>query len=154
MSFKTAIKRSKLSAPMAYLEKQLDISSLVKKGIDCLDYGCGYGFDAQYLSMNKYDPHYYPEKPLGKFNIITNIYVLNVLETTTEANDVITNIQHLLHDDGVAYITVRRDKFKTGKTTKGFQRYVTLSIPTFYLKKGAFEIYKISKNDLINVTFS
>jgi len=67
-SYLTAIKRKKLSAPMAWLKQK----GLLKKGF--LDYGCGRGSDADLIAdpscmVSKYDPHYFPVKPKGKFDL-------------------------------------------------------------------------------------
>lgn len=157
-SHKTAIKRKKLSAPMKYLldNKYLELENNYYQ----LDYGCGHGFDADYLGMDKYDPYYYPEgkvkmipgflysTPIQKhYNLITCNYVLNVLETKKDATKVIEDIQSHLKVGGVAYLTVRRDSFQSGKTSKGYQWHVDLDLPSVYKRSGGFEIYKLTKLD-------
>lgn len=136
----TAIKRNKISAPMTYLATNGFFNSYL-----CLDYGCGRGFDADAFGFEKYDPHYFPQRPTKSYDIITCNYVLNVVEET-EADKIIADIRSLLNTGGVAYVTVRRDVKKDGLTSRGtFQRNVVLSLPTVAEKKGQFCIYKLTK---------
>lgn len=83
-----------------------------------LDFGCGQGFDAYYYDMEMYDPHYYPDKPEGRYNIITCHYVLNVIPGCLDRRSVLTIIDSLLVKNGHAYITVRADKKALIGTTK------------------------------------
>ena len=39
-------------------------------GKNVLDYGCGYGFDAEYYNWDKYDPYYFDYKII---QIFTNV---------------------------------------------------------------------------------
>jgi 2-polyprenyl-3-methyl-5-hydroxy-6-metoxy-1,4-benzoquinol methylase len=124
----TAITRKKLSQPTRYL---LDNNLLDGR---ILDFGCGKGFDTDFLTekgfdITGYDPYFRPEKPTGQFNTIICNYVLNVL-SENEANKVIDEIKSLLVHGGFAYITVRRDINKEGHTKRGtFQRIVKLNLP-------------------------
>jgi hypothetical protein len=138
-SYKTAIVRSNLSSPMKVLEDR----GLLAPPI--LDYGCGRGFDADYLEIEKYDPHYFPAFPARTFDTITCNYVLNVLQKGCE-NSILGSIKSLLKPGGIAYITVRRDIKQEGFTNKGtFQRNVILDLPVEYEKKGAYCIYRMEK---------
>ena len=74
-SHKTAITRTKMSAPVKFLKGQGLLQGRT------LDYGCGKGFDADVLQCSKYDPHFSPELPKGKFDTIICNYVLNVIES-------------------------------------------------------------------------
>lgn len=119
----TAIRRNKLSFPMAELQKR----GLLKGRI--LDYGCGRGDDAEALNLDKFDPHYFPDTPKGVYSTITCIYVLNVIPAL-EANEVIGRMIKLLSPNGKMYIAVRRD-LKTSRTSKRgtLQRIIKLDLP-------------------------
>ena len=134
----TAITRKTLSAPMHYLFRH----ALIQPG---LDYGCGKGTDATILGLEKYDPYYFPCRNfLYNFNLITCIYVLNVL-LPAEQVKVAKNIEYLLAPHGVAYFAVRRDVKQDGLTTKGtYQCNVVLDLPKLVENKN-FCIYKMEK---------
>jgi len=120
---KTAISRKSPSVPMRYIAKLNLLSGRT------LDFGCGKGFDAKYFKMEAYDPYFKPEKPTGKFDTITCNYVLNVVDKEKE-KEILSQIKSLLSDQGIAYITVRRDIKKEGFTSKGtYQRNVILDLP-------------------------
>tara|TARA_R110000868_G_scaffold85916_2_gene241314 strand:- start:269 stop:694 length:426 start_codon:yes stop_codon:yes gene_type:complete len=136
----TAISRNKASAPMTYLAAGGFFNSH-----SILDYGCGRGFDADAFGLVKFDPHYFPQEPEGKFDIITCNYVLNV-RLPSQQNEVIAKIHSLLAVNGVAYITVRRDVKNEGFTSRGtYQCNVVLDLPVVVEKKGQFCIYKLTK---------
>ncbi|TNF28709.1 MAG: DNA phosphorothioation-associated putative methyltransferase, partial [Deltaproteobacteria bacterium] len=83
---RTAIKRYKLSRPLALL---LD-HQLLESSNTFLDYGCGHGHDIDLLkknrfkNLNKYDPHFCPENPLIESEVVNLGYVLNVIEDPKE----------------------------------------------------------------------
>lgn len=134
--WKTAIKRTKPSRPMAWLSKN---SLLVGR---VLDFGCGQGFDASHFNLEKYDPKWSPNLPEGRFDTITCNYVLNVIESQRE-REVIDQITSLLNPGGIAYITVRRDVKRDGFTKRGtYQRMVTLNAEVIVENNG-FCIYKL-----------
>jgi 2-polyprenyl-3-methyl-5-hydroxy-6-metoxy-1,4-benzoquinol methylase len=127
-AYRTARARSKPSVP---------ITRLAKDGLldgRCLDYGCGKSPDAEVYDMKKFDPHFSPEMPKGKFDTITCTYVLNVIESETERFKVLLDIQSRLTPTGIAYITVRNDiKSLNGKTSTGtWQGKITLNLPIQY----------------------
>jgi 2-polyprenyl-3-methyl-5-hydroxy-6-metoxy-1,4-benzoquinol methylase len=124
LSHKTAIRRKLHSAPSHYLAQR----NLLKGR--CLDFGCGHGKDAEILDLERYDPHFFPTKPKGKFDTILCTYVLNVVPKDQEAV-ILKRIKALLsRPHGKAYITVRRDVKKDHLTSKGtLQRRVRLKLP-------------------------
>ena len=139
VAYKTAITRSKISAPMKWLNENGLING------KCLDFGCGKGFDADLLNIDKYDPHYYPDGTLKRYDVITCTYVLNVLEDFDQII-VLNEIKKLLRPNGVAYITVRRDIKKEGYTKKGtYQCNVVLDLPTINKKSRGYETYILNK---------
>jgi diadenosine tetraphosphate (Ap4A) HIT family hydrolase len=97
---------------------------------DTLDYGCGLGSDVSLLkekgiNITGYDPHYFPNKPTGKYDTIICFYVLNVL-MQEEQTDVIMEISALLKPNGKAYFAVRRDI-----TYEGFRTHKIHQKPTY-----------------------
>ena len=145
----TAITRKNPSVPMRNLNKL----GLLENGRK-LDYGCGRGFDADFFHMDRFDPHYSPATPTKKYDTITCNYVLNVVNKDQGAR-ILQKIEDLLKDGGTAYITVRRDIKKEGKTSKGtYQRNVFLDLPilketstycTYFMKQ---QVVKVSYDDL------
>ena len=133
----TAITRNTISRPLA----ELFMKGLLPEDKSTLDFGCGKGFDAEQLKLDMYDPYFYPEYPNKKYDIITCNYVLNVL-TATDVVQVLKEIRELLNDNGVAYITVRRDIKTEGITKRGtLQRNVVLNLPKVK-ETSAYCIYK------------
>jgi ATP adenylyltransferase len=140
-SARTAITRSKLSAPAAHLLEQ---------GLLCgriLDYGCGRGDLARFLDGDilQWDPHHFPEMPKGKFDVVTMIYVLNVLDPDMRG-EVFEHAKSFVKRNGSLYIAVRRDLKTQGKTSVGtFQYNVTLDLPSIVNRAGGFQLYEWSR---------
>ena len=134
----TAPRRNKPSRPARLLHK------LAKGRI--LDFGCGFGFDANHFGWEKYDKHYFPKLPTGKFDTIFCHYVLNVIDSEEKRLLVLNRIKQLLAKNGKAYITVRRDKkCLTGYRPRGtFQCYVMLNLPVIK-ENSEFCIYLMKK---------
>jgi 2-polyprenyl-3-methyl-5-hydroxy-6-metoxy-1,4-benzoquinol methylase len=110
-SYKTAIGRPYASLPVRIYMQQRYNNASSKQTI--LDYGCGRGTDAYYLSANanvvKYDPHYHPSSEWTKhtYDTIFLTYVLNVLETQREMVEAIENCLSVLKPGGQLIITSR-----------------------------------------------
>jgi len=130
----TAIARKTLSVPARRLRE----ANLVKGRV--LDYGCGKGQDAKGLRCDKYDPHYAPSKPRGKYDTILCSYVLNVLDTPERAK-VLADIRKLLKKGGRAYITVRRDASHFRGLT--WQHLVELDLPVVW-QTNSYCVYKMT----------
>ena len=145
-SYKTAISRSGPSAPLRFVESSFKTNDMI------LDYGCGKGADTEYLrgkgySVDAYDPHYSNidlSKKESFYDVIICNYVLNVLGIEEE-DSLISDIKSKLKPNGKAYISVRRDSFSEGYSSRGYQRVVRLNGYPSYEKKGAYEIYFVSK---------
>ncbi len=145
-SYKTAISRSGPSAPLRFVESNFKSSDLI------LDYGCGKGADTEYLRgkgyyVDSYDPYYSNIDLSDKdsfYDVIICNYVLNVLEIDQEAS-LISDIKSKLKPGGRAYVSVRRDSFSEGHSSRGYQRVVNLNGYPSYEKKGCYEIYFVSK---------
>ena len=116
----TAISRQSMSRPMA---KMLKASMFDNKRV--LDYGCGKGFDVEQLKslgfdITGYEPFAsdkYLQVPSGKFDIITNNYVLNVIENPEERKELIEKMKKM---SKVVVITVRSDKKSIKNTWKKY----------------------------------
>jgi diadenosine tetraphosphate (Ap4A) HIT family hydrolase len=120
----TAKERNTLSFPARILLERKLLQG------DTLDYGCGLGSDVSLLkekgiNITGYDPHYFPQKPVGKYDTIICFYVLNVL-MQEEQTDVIMEISALLKPNGKAYFAVRRDI-----TYEGFRTHKIHQKPTY-----------------------
>ena len=137
-----AMKRKNPSKAATVLQELNVISDNV------LDYGCGYGFDADYFGWEKYDPHYFDDYPTKQFDTIVCNYVMNVVSSRTR-QEIIENIKELLTEDGKAYLTAPRN-IPVGGKYSGYQRrpqnYVTLSLNSIYCDKN-IEIYELNKYD-------
>lgn len=86
-----------------------------------LDFGCGFGKDVAFLKgkqidIEGFDPYYFPDYPMGKFDTILCFYVLNVL-FPEEQKQVLMEVSNLLKPTGKAYFVVRRDIYKDGFRT-------------------------------------
>ena len=135
----TAKERKTPSAPMRYLADRGLLSG------HTLDYGCGRGFDAEYYKTHRYDPYYFPIPIFdNSYDTITCHYVLNVVDKKEE-KEILLNINKLLKESGVAYLTVRRNIEKEGFTSKGtYQRNVILDLPIL-VSNARFCIYIMKK---------
>ena len=120
----TAKERTSISFPTRWLKQ----NNLLKGEI--LDFGCGFGFDADELqkegySIVGYDNFYRPEYPTKRFDTIICNYVLNVLEPKEQA-EVLMEVSELLKPTGTAYFTVRRDL-----KSEGFRIHYVHKQPTY-----------------------
>lgn len=134
----SAIKRTKVSVPMRMIMEE-DILDDLLDG-EWLDYGSGYGFDADEFNMDKYDPVHGPEslQDNKKYDVITCNYVLNVIEDPDLRHCVVEDIKSLLAPGGKALISVRRDKCQFSDQ----QYWVELDLPTLK-RTSTCEIYLI-----------
>ena len=144
MSWMTAIKRKRLSAPIRYL---IMIGAL-QDAHTMLDYGCGRGWDADNLGMDKYDPHWFDDETCftKTYDVITCTYVLNTIPLGDKRDSVVRRILSMLNVGGVAYITVRRDIKNVGFTKRGtYQCNAFVPNAELIRETSAFAIYKITK---------
>jgi len=148
-SHKTAIRRNKASAPLSRLHGL----GLLRGRI--LDYGCGHGGDVRYMKLHDmdvcgYDPYWSPDLPIGSYDTITCTYVLNVVDVEEE-KAVIERTRQLLSPGGKVFFSVRRDlkgfrnPYIGCVTSRGMQRYVDLSLPVTWEKRGSYCIYSLPK---------
>lgn len=140
----TAISRKKPSVPMRWLADHRLLRGR------CLDYGCGRGFDATWFNFQAlYDPYYAPDRPKGRFDTVTCHFVLNVIPSRFERLRVLKDIQSYLAENGIAYITIRRDVEREGWTSRGtYQENVRLDLPILY-ENSKFAIYKLTRRSTV-----
>lgn len=121
-----------------------------------LDFGCGFGVDVRELQrrgiqIEGYDRFHAPTYPVGQFDTILCLYVLNVL-LPEEQGAVLQTVRNLLAPGGTAYFAVRRDVryqgFRMhrlhGKRT--YQCDVHLDLPSL-LCNAYCEIYALKASD-------
>lgn len=137
-----AMARTRPSAPARWLHAQ---GLLVGR---CLDYGSGRGKDAEVFKMDAYDPFFEPVAPDGPYDTILCTYVLNVLPEYAAMPGrprmdgvIVRALRNLLTQDGVAYVTVRRD---VGCTET--QRHVELDLPIIRELSGRYVTYEVNKD--------
>jgi ATP adenylyltransferase len=141
-SYNTAISRKKASVPLRYLEGKGHLKGAV------LDYGCGKSADFNHLKAagyvaEAYDPHWRPTDLTGMdFDTVLCTYVLNVVSAEVE-DEILSSIKSLLRKGGQAFITVRRDVKKDGKTSRGYQRNVSLGL-SVVKENSDYCIYSLS----------
>jgi hypothetical protein len=132
-----AVRRETVSKTARFLEERRLLRGRV------LDYGCGFGFDADHFGWEAYDPHYRQKLPEGLFDTIVCNHVANML-TRDSRRELFCAIQALLAPQGKAYVSVSRKIPRAGKVAlrKRIQNYVVLTLPSLY-RDGELEIYRL-----------
>jgi ATP adenylyltransferase len=135
-----AIKRDKPSKAATIIVK----AELAKGRV--LDFGCGFGFDADHYSWESYDPFYQPKLPQGPFDTIMCTLVISALSRNNRTK-VINNVRELLADDGFAYFAVARDLPRGGKLgiNHSLQNYIVLTLPSVFAD-DTLEIYQMDNH--------
>lgn len=108
-----------------------------------MDYGCGFGFDADHFGWEAYDPHYRQKRPEGLFDTLVCNHVANML-TRASRQDLFRAIRALLAPEGKAYMSVSRKIPRVGKFAmrKRIQNYVVLTLPSLFCD-NELEIYRL-----------
>jgi SAM-dependent methyltransferase len=132
-----AIRRETVSQTARFLDEHRLLRGRV------LDYGCGFGFDADHYGWEAYDPHYRQKLPDGLFDTIVCNHVANML-TRDSREGLFRAILALLAPEGRAYVSVSRKVPKKGKIAlrKRIQNYVVLTLPSLF-RDEEFEIYRL-----------
>ena len=108
-----------------------------------LDYGCGFGFDADHFGWEAYDPQYRQKLPDGLFDTVVCNHVANML-TRDSRQELFRTLRALLAPNGKAYVSVSRRIPKAGKLAlrMRIQNYVVLTLPSLF-RDGELEIYRL-----------
>jgi hypothetical protein len=132
-----AIRRETVSKTARFLDEHRLLRGRV------LDYGCGFGFDADHYGWEAYDPHYRQKLPDGLFDTIVCNHVANML-TRESRQGLFRAILALLTAEGKAYVSVSRKIHRTGKIAlrKRVQNYVVLTLPSLF-RDEELEIYRL-----------
>ena len=115
-----------------------------------LDFGCGFGLDAETFGWDGYDPLYRPRDPTGPYDTIVCTLVLNVLSRGNRAK-ALRRIQDLLAPNGRAYLAVARNIPCTGKlgVRHCVQSYVVLLLRVVH-EDADLAIYELRKDDIVD----
>lgn len=138
-----AVRRTTVSAGASWLSD----NGLVRGRV--LDYGCGFGLDAERFRWEAFDPYYRQQSPVGTFDTIICNHVLNMLTRGSRAL-AIDKIQGLLSDGGNAWLIVPRNIPISGKVAmrKRIQNFVVLELPSAYADHK-LEIYRLSRESKV-----
>jgi hypothetical protein len=125
--FGGAVRRATVSKTAHFLNEHRLLRGRV------LDYGCGFGFDADHFRWEAYDPHYRQKFPNGLFNTIVCNHVANML-TRHSRQELFRALQALLAPMGMAYVSVSRKISVVGKIAmrKRIQNHVVLTLPSLF----------------------
>ena len=96
---RAAITRNKLSRPVR-LALEADLFS---PQMSFFDYGCGHGADVKIMAENGYqssgwDPHYSPDTPKNKADVVNLGYIINVIENMAERREALIQAWSLTLD--------------------------------------------------------
>lgn len=130
----TALSRQSMSAPVSLMHRL----RLFDGEVTFFDYGCGRGDDVAALrgagiSAKGWDPHYAPDQPLTRAQIVNIGFVINVIEDPVERRDALRQAFALAdHALCVAAMLAAEDSVKGRPYADGvltnrgtFQRYYT-----------------------------
>ena len=132
-----AIRRETVSKTACFLDERRLLRGRV------LDYGCGFGFDADHFGWEAYDPHYRQTLPEGLFDTVVCNHVANML-TRESRQGLFRAILALLAPEGKAYVSVSREIPRAGKIAlrKRIQNYVVLTLTSLF-RDDELEIYRL-----------
>ena len=109
-----------------------------------IDYGCGFGKDAETFNWDKYDPYYHDVRSTDKYDTVLCTYVLSAVSRNVRT-EIMEKINELLRDDdSVAYLTVPRNIPVEGKLS-GYERRPQ----SYVVFKGLEIIHEVGKEYVI-----
>jgi DNA phosphorothioation-associated putative methyltransferase len=108
---RTAIARAKQSKPIEFLVANVALDPAAR----ILDFGCGHGADVRWLrtcgfDATGYDAHEefgFSLAPSGCFDLVTMIYVVNILPSVAERMDAVNRAWAFVKPGGLMYIVSR-----------------------------------------------
>ena len=152
----TAIRRKKLSRPARFF-----LTGHIAPDHSILDYGCGLGFDVSHYThegheATGYDPLHNPITLTGEFDVVTLVFVLNVIPSVKERQAVMEKCIGYATDKVLVAVRSKKeiaacsskwkpykDGFITGK--RSFQRgYTGTELEEFLQPYGDVKIVKDS----------
>lgn len=133
-----------------------------------LDFGCGHGADvayyrAQRLAADGYDPHTpygWHDPPTGQYDIVTLVFVLNVVPKLEQRVDILRDVYHLLGSGGKVAVATRSseaiarevakknwqpfgDGYLSDPRKRTFQRGMDRSEIEAYLQEAGFRVLQL-----------
>ena len=123
-SYNTAISRKTWSVPGRWLYEEFFKKNKIPLG-SMLDFGAGRSKDSEYWSKatgadaQAYDKFYQPSRPDRKFELVTVIFVLNVVETDEERIVILNDAMQYVMPDGYIFIATRSKKDIANAVKKG-----------------------------------
>lgn len=158
----TAIHRRSISSPLKCI---LKMDKLPKDSL-ILDYGCGYGYDLNYLNSSgfkavgydKYIKDFSSDNyQSSTYDIINCFYVLNVIPTEEERITLLQDLIKLLKNTGKIYIAVRSiEEFNKSKNVNytPYNDGIITSKSTFQKYFTKEYLHDLIHNNFKNVTFT
>lgn len=139
-----AIRRETVSKTALFLDEHRLLRGRI------LDYGCGFGLDADHFGWEAFDPYYRQKPPEGRFDTIVCNHVANMLTRDSRQN-LFRAIQVLLAFQCKAYISVSRKVPRVGKIAmrKRIQNYVVLTLPSVFYD-DELEIYRLEADSVFD----
>lgn len=119
-----------------------------------LDFGCGYGLDADTFGWDKYDPYYFPttidiKEAVGQYDTVVCTYVISAVSESVAESIVEEILTILKKPEGIAYFIVPRNLPKEGKLS-GYSRRPQsnvvmrgVGVTSVHLEEKEFEIYAV-----------
>jgi len=126
-SYNTAISRKTWSVPGRWLYEEFFKKNKIPLG-SMLDFGAGKSKDSECWTKEMkfngadaqaYDKFYQPSRPDRKFELVTVIFVLNVVETDEERIAILNDAMHYVMPDGYIFIATRSKKDIANAVKKG-----------------------------------
>ncbi|WP_041430360.1 hypothetical protein [Synechococcus sp. PCC 7502] len=126
----SALRRNQLSRPI----KQAIAKKIILPSDTIFDYGCGFGGDVERLRIlgykaNGFDPYYARHNPLIYSDIVTNLFVIDVIENESDRIAVIKKCWMLCRK--IFLLAVRMDGEIRSQTTGRFYNDGRIRLRTF-----------------------
>jgi len=136
----TAVRRRKPSRAAQWLAAAGVVHGRV------LDYGCGFGLDAETYGWDAFDPLYRPREPTGAYDTIVCTLVLNVLSRTNRTR-VIQRIQVLLEVKSMSYEPRELGSEISGRRAMPTLRAAQIGTTRRRTATGSMQRWQIQKTD-------
>jgi 2-polyprenyl-3-methyl-5-hydroxy-6-metoxy-1,4-benzoquinol methylase len=161
MSNKKRVNRGKVArggasqrkTPSIAAQWLVDHAHVPQQDLRVLDYGCGFGMDAETFGWDRYDPCYYDRKvPSGAYSHVVCVNVLSAVSRDVR-KEILRNIHDALEDKGQAFLCVPRNLPAKGKFSgceRRPQTNVQYGKPLSILEENnRFAIYVLKKGETL-----